>query len=157
MEQKMNILFTLKIKGTSNDFQDNIEVETFACDDNKDIANKITKYIKNQINIQIPNEIFNMDQLCDILKKLERIGLVPYNIVEKKRKEFVGRKAKVLFDEFPNPVGTYLEIEAGNETDLFDTIKQLGLEDKRLDKRNYGRIIAEATNGASKCLFDSKI
>lgn len=151
---KKKILFTLKIKGNSKDFQDNMEIETFSGDKDEETVKQILEYIEKEINVHISNSIFEMNEIADILKELKKIGISPYNIVEKKRIEYIGEKTKVSLDIFPTPVGTYLEIEAGSKGDLFNSIEQLGLEKERFDKRNYGKIIAEATNGATQCLFD---
>lgn len=153
-DNKKKILFTLKIKGNATDFQDNIEIETFAGNKDEEIIKQIYEYIEKEINVKISNSIFNMNEIADILKELKKIGISPYNVVEKKRIEYIGEKAKVSLDVFPAPVGTYLEIEAGSKENLFNAIEQLGLDKERFDKRNYGKIIAEATNGATQCLFD---
>lgn len=147
------ILFTLKIKGTANNFQDNIEIETFAGKRDDETIDKILEYIEKIIDIRISSSIFDMNEISDILKELKIIGIFPYNVVEKKRIEYIGQKSKASLDVFPDPIGTYLEIEAGSEENLFNSIEQLGLEKKRFDKRNYGRIIAEATNGATQVKF----
>jgi len=151
---KKEILFTLKIKGNANDFQENIEIETFVGNKDEYTIKQILEFIEKEVNVHISNSIFEMNEIADILKELKKIGIYPYNVVEKKRVEYIGEKTKASLDVFPAPVGTYLEIEAGSKEDLFNAIEQLGLERERFDERNYGKIIAEATNGARQCLFD---
>lgn len=155
-DNKKEILFTLKIKGNATDFQDNIEIETFAGNKDEHTIKQILEFIEKEINVHISSSIFKMNEIADILKELRKIGIYSYNVVEKKRTEYIGEKTKASLDVFPVPVGTYLEIEAESKEDLFNAIEQLGLERERFDKRNYGKIIAEATNGARQCLFDIK-
>lgn len=151
--QKESILLTLKIKGNSQNFQDNLELETFIGAENGSANKDIVQYVKKEMNVLVPDDIFSMNQLPEILERFEEIGLVPYNIVEKERREFLGEHVKILFDTFPDPIGIYLEIEAGNEMDLFHVVEQLDLKNSNPDRRNYGQIIAEATNGKFKNLF----
>lgn len=153
-KKEKKILFTLKIKGNANNFQEHMEIETFSSLGNETGATKIINIIESQIGVKVPIDVFKMNQISDILPRLEVVGITPYNIVQKKRQEFVDSKSNVSFDTFPDPVGMFIEIEAGSEKDLFNTVKRLQLQDESFEKRNYGKIIAEATGGATKCVFE---
>lgn len=58
-----------------------------------------------------------------------------------------------LFDIFPDPVGMFVEIEAGGEENLKSTVEKLGLMNCPLESRNYGQIIRETTAGNNRLMF----
>lgn len=148
-----SILFTIKIKGGSTSFQDNMELEIAPDQYNFANANAIAETILKKTGIRIPVDIFAMKDRECILLRLEKEGIYVQRTTQKKREEFTGKDAKVTFDSFPEPVGTYFEIESGSEEKLYATVQMLNLEKFPLEKRNYGQIVREATKGIKRFVF----
>lgn len=152
-ESAESILFTVKIKGSSESFQDNMELEITPDDYSFDNANVIVETIQKKTGIHIPVDVFSMKDRESIILRLEKEGIYVKRSTQKKREEFTGEDAKVTFDIFPEPVGTYFEIESDSEENLYATVRKLDLEDFPLEKRNYGQIVREATNGIKHLMF----
>lgn len=146
VQDSEEILFTVKTKGTSSTFQDSLEFETSISAPNHEMIQEITTIIRERTGLVIPDMIFSSTSTKDIIHILSSVGLVPVNIVQKKRKEYSGSSVKVLIDSFPIIKGCFVEIEANSENALFESIQELGLDASQADKRNYGQIVAEMTN-----------
>lgn len=149
-----SLLFTVKIKGSSASFQDNMELEIAPETYNINDANVIIEAIQKKTGITIPTEVFAMKDRENIFLELEKIGICVQRTTQKKREEFTGNIAKATFDIFPDPVGTYFEIESDSEEKLYETIRMLNLENCPLEKRNYGQIVREATKGVKDFVFE---
>ena len=73
---------------------------------------------------------------------------------EKKRHSFARKGVILSFDEFPDPLGHYIEIEVGtSEKDLLFWEKKLKLTALPIEERNYGQIIKD-TVASRKLVFD---
>lgn len=153
-EEVENLIFTIKIKGESKVFQDNMEYEICASECKKGDAENMKAIVKNLTGIVIPEKVFFEKNVLEVLNTLEKFGFRIKRIIQKRRDEYIGENAKIMFDIFPEPVGTYLEIEAGSEKILEEEVKRIGVENFAFEKRNYGQIIRETTNGKSRLLFD---
>lgn len=152
-ESTESILFTVKIKGGSTSFQDNMELEIAPDEYSFDYAKVMAETIQEKTGILIPVDVFAMKDRESIFLVLEKAGIYVQRTTQKKREEFTGEYAKVTFDIFPEPVGTYFEIEADSEEKLNVTVQMLNLENFPLEKRNYGQIVREATKGIKHLLF----
>ena len=153
--EKGKIIFTVKIKGDSEKFQDNLEIEVDSCCVDYEQVELLISVIKNSIGIELPKNIFSFTQMPLITKALYNLGFINCSLMQKKRKEYKGKISKVTFDIFPSPIGTYLEIESNNEEMLFETVHLLGLEDKKLEKRNYGQITKELARDKRFIIFNN--
>lgn len=153
-ESSESLLFTVKIKGSSASFQDNMELELTPETYNIDDANIIIEAIQKKTGIIIPAEIFALKDRENIFLELEKVGIYVQRTTQKKREEFIGDVAKATFDIFPEPVGTYFEIESDSEEKLYETIRMLNLQNCPLEKRNYGQIVREATKGVKNFVFE---
>lgn len=148
-----SILFTVKIKGSSTTFQDNIELEIDPYIYSVDDANTIVEAIHKKTGIIIPVGVFAIKDIKVIFSILEKNGVYVQRTTQKKREEFTGKDAKVTFDIFPDPVGTYFEIESDSEENLYKIVRILNLEQFPLEKRNYGQIVRETTKGINHFVF----
>jgi len=153
VQDSEEIFFTVKTKGSSSTFQDSLEFETSISAPNNEMIQAITDIIRERIGIEISDTAFSSTNAQDIVNNLSSVGLIPINIVQKKRKEFSGINVKVLIDRFPIINGCFIEIEANSEKVLFESIQELGLDASLADKRNYGQIIAEMTNNVKILKF----
>lgn len=149
------VFLTVKIKGNSRFFQDNMEYETSLSKYNITMIQNINEILKKRINVILPNSIIEAKNVLSIESILNSIGLITDSVIQKKRKEFSCKNVKVLIDKFPRIKGFYIEVEADCEENLFDLIKRLNLDMALSDKRNYGQIIAEMTNNTKKLIFEN--
>lgn len=145
------ILFTIKIKGVSADFQDYTEYEIAPKDDGADILVRLIKYL---CGIELDEGIFKITDADKALTELFCKGFIVKRVYQKKREEYSDEDTKVLFDIFPDPVGMFVEIEADSEEGLKSTVTKLGLTNCPLESRNYGQIIREATAGHNRLMFE---
>ncbi len=152
-ESLKSILFTVKIKGSSLFFQDNMELEVASDSFTLSDANIMAKTIREMTEILIPVEAFALKDRDAIISKLRENEIYIQRTTQKKREEFTGKESKVTFDTFPDPVGTYFEIESSSEEKLYATVRMLNLENSPLEKRSYGQIVKEATNGIKNFVF----
>lgn len=148
------LFFTIKIKGGAKTFQDNMEYEICASRCKIDDAEIMSRFVKELTGIAVPERIFFERNTTEALEELRKFGFYIKRVIQKKRNEYIGEKAKIMFDVFPEPVGTYLEIEAGSEKILENEVKRIGVENFPLEKRNYGQIIREATDEKNQLTFD---
>ena len=153
-EEKEDLIFTIKIKGGAGTFQDNMEYEICASQCEMGDAKTMKNLIKELTGIAVSERVFFERNVIEVLEILRKAGFYIKRVIQKKRNEYVGEKAKIMFDVFPEPVGTYLEIEAGSEEALKNEVKRIGVENLSLEKRNYGQIIRESTNGKNRLTFD---
>lgn len=153
-EEKEDLIFTIKIKGGAGTFQDNMEYEICVSQCEMGDAKTMKNLIKELTGIAVSERVFFERNVIEVLEILRKAGFYIKRVIQKKRNEYVGEKAKIMFDVFPEPVGTYLEIEAGSEEALKNEVKRIGVENLSLEKRNYGQIIREATNGKNRLTFD---
>ena len=154
IKEREELFFTVKTKGSSSAFQDSLEFETCTSNPNHEVIQDIITIIRDRVGFNLPDTLFSLNSTQDILHNLSTVGFEPFNIVQKKRKEFSGKKAKVLIDRFPMIEGCFIEVEASSENTLFEAIQELGLDASASDKRNYGQIIAEMTNNAKILKFN---
>lgn len=145
------ILYTVKLKGGSTDFQDYTEYEITPNEDRADI---LVQLIKCVCGIELNESMFKITDVDEVLKKLLCEGFIIKRAYQKKREEYSSNDTKVLFDIFPDPVGMFAEIEAGSEESLKSTVVKLGLTNCPLELRNYGQIIREATEGNNRLMFE---
>lgn len=153
-EQFEDLIFTIKIKGEAKTFQDNMEYEICASKCRNVDAKNMKELVRKLTGISIPEKLFFENNAIEALDILKKFGFYIKRVMQKKRDEYVGENAKIMFDMFPKPVGTYLEIEAGNQNILETEVKRIGVEKLPLETRNYGQIIREITNGRSRLVFD---
>lgn len=142
-----NIIFTVKIKKNAENFQDNYEIETNVKEKKLLQSKFIVENVRKVTGIELPLSIFECFEIKKIFSDLLNMGFSKYEIMQKKRREYIGRKSKITFDTFPLSIGTYLEIETTSEEELFKIVDFLGLKIEDLEKRNYGIIVKEAYDG----------
>lgn len=145
------ILYTVKLKGASADFQDYTEYEITPEEEGDDI---LVRLIKGVCGVELDESVFKMTCVNEALDKLIRYGFIIKRAYQKKREEYSDKDTKVLFDIFPDPVGMFAEIEADNEESLRFAVEKLGLTNSPLEARNYGQIIREATEGNNWLMFE---
>ena len=144
------ILYTIKLKGTSTDFQDYTEYEITPKEDGADI---LARLIKSVCGVELDESIFKITDVNKALNKLLCEGFIIKRAYQKKREAYSDKDTKVLFDIFPDPVGMFVEIEAGGEENLKSTVEKLGLMNCPLESRNYGQIIRETTARNNRLMF----
>lgn len=138
------LLITLKIKGMSKDFQDNYEIEYRPMDSVIDqnlflVINELESKTKIKLS---PDYLFGCS-FEKILSYLFKSGFSEYGVLQKKRRYYKKNNVLITIDVFPDIIGTFLEIEASNENDLYKTVDLLNLRRKEMERRNYGKIILE--------------
>lgn len=147
------IFITVKTKGTSSEFQDNEEIEFLSIDNNNENCARIIERLMLLSGIQVYNSDLSGVSIKNILLNLNNRGFLVQEVLQKKRQYYYNNSiSKVSFDEFPNHIGTYLEIEAQQYAQLMKTISILGLSLNQMEKRNYGQLIFE--KGIQYCLFE---
>lgn len=136
-------------------FQDNIEMEF-------DIYNADVKEVtlcidclKNATGCILLRDDFINQSLFRLIHNLYVKGFVHLEIMQKKRVYYNWNNINICLDSFPEQQGKFIEIEAYNETNLYDTVDLLGLSHDNLESRNYGEIILE--NSGGRCFFHEKI
>jgi adenylate cyclase class IV len=145
------ILYTVKIKGVSTDYQDYTEYEITPEEEGADI---MVQLIKSVWGVDLDESFF---KITDVNKALDRLiceGFIIKRVYQKKREEYSTNDSKVLFDIFPEPVGMFVEIEAGSEEGLKYTVVNLGLTNFPIESRNYGQIIKDALAGNNHLMFE---
>jgi len=147
------ILLTLKTTGPADDFQDCIEYEISSSNMQQSNLESIIEITKEKTGALLPEDILRTSNLEDIVKTFIEVGLFPVSVLQKKRKEFVGNTAKILFDKFPVIDGFFVEFESDSKEKLFQSIRELGINTSSADKRNYGQIIASLTNNKTILVF----
>ncbi len=138
------LLITLKIKGISKDFQDNYEIEYRPMELVNDqnlilIINELESNAKIKLN---PDYLLG-NNFENMLSYLFKSGFSEYGVLQKKRRCYTKNNILITVDVFPDTIGTFLEIEASNESDLYKTVDLLNLSRKEMERRNYGKIILE--------------
>ena len=103
--------------------------------------------------VELDESIFKITDVNKALNKLLCEGFIIKRAYQKKREAYSDKDTKVLFDIFPDPVGMFVEIEAGGEENLKSTVEKLGLMNCPLESRNYGQIIIETTAGNNRLMF----
>lgn len=141
-------IVTLKKSSISNGIHQNLELE--ATNDNLQNYSKIESILSQIINQKL------------VLKKiiiedkpyLEKIKMTKVRMLsEKKRHNFVKKGVVLSFDEFPVPLGHYIEVEVDtDENDLLSWEKILKLASLHTEERNYGQLIKD-TLSSRKLVF----
>lgn len=136
------LLFTLKIKGNYEKFQDSFEVETSSNNlDNEEIT-RLIEILGEATKVVIPKKFFMNTGIAEVVKQLKELGFVEHRMLTQKyRSTYIRGKTKITFDTFPENIGTYIEIETCNEEELFAAIAELELQNEPVEKRGYGDII----------------
>lgn len=149
------VLVTIKIKGNSDEFQDNYELEFTPNGINNKNIDYAIDVIKKMTGVQIVREDFAGSNLKNILCRLFQIGFFKCEIIQKKRRYYVGSLSQITLDRFPDNNGSYLEIEADNEDGLYDTVRLLGLKVEDMENSNYGKLLLETNK--KNCVFDDEV
>lgn len=139
-----DILLTLKIgKTTTDGFQDAQELQYHYSRVEESTFAHINRILFERIGKVLPAEIHRFDNLEDLRTYLESIGFHRLRgFVEKKRTAYGHGTIVVTVDEFPQNIGTYIEIEAQTPEVLWETVALLQLPQDKLDARSYGAIIS---------------
>lgn len=142
------ILITLKIKNKSSKFQDNLEIETLSTCFGVQEADKISNTVKHYTNIILTSAQMNTSDITYLLKYLITSGLCKIEIMQKHRVEYTRSNVSCIisFDELPNPIGQFMEIETHSEDDLYYYINAFSLDELSIEQRNYGKISSERWN-----------
>lgn len=135
------ILFTLKIKGMSTSFQDNYEIEINSRSPEVHNIELLIYELQNKVGIKLLEKVFWEKNIKNILLYLQASGFSEYSIMQKKRSYFVGINSLITIDVFPESIGTYLEIEASNEGNLYKVVEILKLNKTDMEKKNYGQLV----------------
>lgn len=153
--KKNSVFITIKIKGKSNEFQDNYEIEFSPQDVSNENIDLAIDVLVKITGISIVKTDLMGDNLQNILRHLFQVGFSNYEIMQKKRKYYIGSFSQITLDKFPNNIGSYIEIEAINEDNLYKTVQLLGLKMDEMEKRNYGKLILETNK--KNCIFEDAI
>lgn len=139
---------TLKKSSMSNGTHTNLELETTSnTSRNYSKIENILSHIANKK--VIVGSIIAEDQSYLKEIKLTKIRMLS----EKKRHTFAKQGVLLSFDDFPEPLGHYIEIEVGtNKEDLLSWEKALKLTSLPIEERNYGQLIKD-TIGSRKLVF----
>lgn len=147
------ILFTVKVKKKSDSFQVNDEIEMFSDDFRENVMLEIVRIVCRYTGIEIPTEFFGILTIANVESQLSQLGFHVINVMQKKRVEYRNSASKITFDMFPEPIGSFLEIETYSEASLQETINSLQLDEKKTEKRNYGQIIREKVGDIQRLVF----
>lgn len=153
-----DILLTLKIKGEDTRFQDNFEVEFWFKEKNAEKLELINSILYEQTEQQLPKEILYQTSIDEVRNILRSIGFEHCRMwSQKKRKIYSNGNITLSFDLLPKDFGRYLEIEANNPSDLFCFIKKLNYPLRKIEKRNYGKLIQSKSAVNNRvCLFEDE-
>jgi hypothetical protein len=143
-----DILVTMKVKGSSQSFQEFYELEySFQKYDNE-IFQKISKYIHEITGIKIPQAIHSLTSFNDLVELIRNIGFNEHRIwLEKLRRKYNRRNEVVTIDLLPEGIGYYLEVETDSELKLNNLIKEFNLETDLLETMDYGDILKKHKKG----------
>ncbi len=146
-------LLTLKLKGRRHDLQDNIEIEYESCSKDKKPFKEIQRIINSEFSIQLSELVLLkntiIENTVEIIDYLYSIGFTKCRMLsQKKRTIYTKGEKSFCFDTFPDPIGTYLELEAFNDKDLRELKKVVAsvIELDSCEVKNYGKIIQEKLN-----------
>ncbi len=153
-----DILLTLKMKGEDTRFQDNFEVEFWFKEKDTEKLELINGILREKTGQQLPKEILCQTSIDEIRNILRKIGFKYCRMwSQKKRKIYSNGKITLSFDLLPKDFGRYLEIEANNPSDLFGFIKNFNYPLKKIEKRNYGKLIQSNSAVNNRvCLFEGE-
>lgn len=153
-----DILLTLKMKGEDTRFQDNFEVEFWFKEKDTEKLKLINSILHKHVEQQLPKEILYQTSIDEVRNILYNIGFEYCRMwSQKKRKIYSNGNITLSFDLLPKDFGRYLEIETNNPSDLFGFIKNLNYPLKKIEKRNYGKLIQSKSAVNNRvCLFEDE-
>lgn len=144
-------LFTLKIAAPNvsdgkQRFQDHEEIEFEA--DGSENAVRTSNFISKEVHrlaglsVEAPHSPIGTRAWLTSL----RAQLGPLRVralIQKRRSVYRGDGWEVCLDRFPEPMGSFAEIETADPATLLRLAKQLGLASEASDARTYGKILGE--------------
>ncbi len=146
-----DILLTLKIKNKSGakGIKDNFELQYFLSRPNLPIFKKINVILKKYTKQSLPPDINLFKNFKKLRQALPQYGFDQYRtFIEKKREIYSnGQGEEITFDQFPEQIGNYLEIETKSPSALKKLIASLGLSAKQLITTDYGDIVKSKKSG----------
>jgi len=115
--------------------------------------------------LELPDPILLQGNFTNIIDAVRQAGFSRHRILlEKIRREFSLSSSgiQVTIDSFPDGIGTYLEIEAYDPTDLEKYIRLLALSDYEPEPLDYGDILKRHKRHLPEvqqrtAVFDSKV
>ncbi|MDX9892832.1 MAG: CYTH domain-containing protein [Patescibacteria group bacterium] len=153
-----DILITLKIKNKNGaqGVKDNFELQYFLSQPDLLIFKKINTILKKYTKQSLPPDINLLKDFKKLRQALPHYGFDQYRtFIEKKREIYSNSQGEeITFDQFPEQIGNYLEIETKSPAALKKLIASLGLGAKRLITTDYGDIVKAKKSGLPE--FESR-
>ena len=135
-------LVTLKIKQQNDDFQDNLEIEYYNSEFNKNKYEEMNRLIAEKTQHKIPINISCQKDIDSIVSTMNEAGFTQNRMLsQKKRTIYSDGIINVSFDLFPNEIGQYMEIEAGSPESLDNFIAEMNFDSSKIEPLNYGKLI----------------
>jgi adenylate cyclase class IV len=141
---KPMVLLTFKEKRELAMFRDYDETEFDLNFPDMEAWRHIQTRLLKVTKLQLPGSILLPGKFTSIVDAVRKAGFSRHRILlEKIRREFSlsSDGIHVTIDSFPDGIGTYLEIEAYDPTNLEKYIQQLALSDYELEPLDYGEIL----------------
>lgn len=150
-EGESRALITLKVKGEGRTFQDNFEYEydPRTLDGSSD-REMIGQIIDVRCGIDLRSLLCDVEDLemwIDVSRGVYKMTKIR-SFVEKRRDLFRADRFLACIDVFPDPVGTYLELEATSPSLLEEAATRLSLDIALGDPRTYGEIVGQCNAGS---------
>jgi adenylate cyclase class IV len=144
-ETPPRMLITLKIKNQAmHDIQDSEELQFYIGDsDAKPIFAKINAVLEQGAHFALPPTLLKVADFPAAYHLLvEDLELTSRRaFVEKRRRTLHRGTSELSLDIFPEPIGSFLELETRTPDQLRTLVDELKLTDAPLDARYYGDIV----------------
>lgn len=144
-----DIILTMKVKGTADEFQEYFELEYPFSNVNESAYTRVNSLLQQTAGVTLPRTIHAYDPAhFEQLLAVVRVVLPAHRILlEKKRTTYVRDDCHVLFDMLPEGIGEYVEVEASSPQKLRLLMRELSLPDDRIEPLDYGAILMRHKSG----------
>ncbi|EKE06467.1 MAG: hypothetical protein ACD_19C00004G0001, partial [uncultured bacterium] len=114
-KQAEDILLTLKIKKSREKYKVDEEIQCFFSEKNFDILESINERLASVGAPALDEKIFSITDFHALQKHIVEIGFTELRaLIGKKRTSFKKGKETITFDQFPEGIGCFMEIESPN-------------------------------------------
>ena len=146
--QENDILLTLKIKGSREGLKDDQEIEFLLSKFSEEKFSLINSILKEKIGKNIPLDIVKYNDVFKIKEYLLSLEFSELRaFIEKKRRLYRRGEASVTFDDFPEDMGLYVELETNSPEALDELRMELNLKSRTAILEDYGEIIRNKKAG----------
>jgi 2-aminoethylphosphonate-pyruvate transaminase len=141
-----DILLTLKIKKSREGIKLDEEVQTLFSEQTRKykVLDKINEYLSQAGIPEIPENIFDFEDLEELIRYTRKLGFVGNRaLIEKKRIQYMRENFHITIDSFPENRGVFLELEGKSVEEVEAVASQIGLDESQKVIHDYGEIIKE--------------